>query len=140
MADTHSFFTHQHEMLNRMEASIEKFKQDLEHTRTEQANAVRARREKVVAEAQARRSEMEQAQSRVKKHVEAKKAETTSAVNDWKANLKIDLLELRAEDAESYADAMGALAEMGIEQSLEATLAAVEARREVDEALAVKQK
>jgi hypothetical protein len=136
MADNETFFTRQHELLNRMEASLDKFKHDVEQSRTEQADAIRARRQKIEAGAHERRQQAEQAENRVKEHVEAKKAETASAVADWKANLKFDLLAMRAEDAESYAVAMEALAEVGIEQAWEAVLAAIEARREAEDAAA----
>ena len=58
------------------------------------------------------------------------------AVQEWKAKRQAELLELRAEDAESYADATTAIAEAAIEEARTAALEAIEARREADEAAA----
>jgi hypothetical protein len=134
MVDVHPFFARQHELLNHMEQAVAGFQQDVEQARTEHLDALRARREQAANVVEARRTEVAQAQNRVKAHVEAKKAHTATAIQEWKARRQAELLELRADDAESYADAATAVAEAAIEEARAAALEAIEARREADEA------
>jgi hypothetical protein len=83
----------------------------------------------------AKKQEAAAAKARLEELVEAKKTETKTAVEEWKANRDLKKLEKRAERAEIDAEACVELALFYTAEAQVAILEAVAARKDVDDAL-----
>lgn len=134
MPDTHEFFTRQHEHLNRLEASIVKTKAELEAARTASLESLKAKRDQAAASRENFNKKMSDAVNQMQTRMQAKKQETDAAVEDWKRRREVKKLEDRAESLEDYADAALSVVGYAADEALAASLDAIEARRQAEEA------
>ena len=137
MADVHEFFTRQHEHLNRVENSIVKTQTELEFARTEALESLKAKRDKAAASRQAFQSKMTDSVNKMKANLEGRKAQTDAAVEEWKRKREVSKLENRARDLEDYAEAAITVLELAQEEAYVASLDAIEARRQAEDAKSV---
>jgi hypothetical protein len=134
MADTHEFFTRQHEHLNKIETSIVKTQTDLNAARTEALASLQAKREQAAAAGEARQEKIRSGITHMRTRMEAKKQETDAAIEGWKQKRELHKLESRARSAEDYAAAAMTVLDAAQEEARAASLEAIEARRVADEA------
>ncbi len=134
MATMHEFFTRQHEELNRLEASLVKTKSEMEAARTETLASLKAKRDKAVAARESVEKKITDSWAKMQAHMQARKQETDATVEGWKHKREVHKLEGRAQSLEEYADAAIALVNLAQEEAKAASLEAIEARREADEA------
>ena len=118
------------ECIDQLKTSKQHFESLKKETETNIEVKLRAAKENVAAKKQ----EACAAKEKVEELIEAKKAETTEAVADWKANHHLKKLEKRAEHAEKYAEACIVLARYYAVEADVAILEAVAARQDVDNA------
>jgi hypothetical protein len=137
MPTTHEFFVRQHERLNHVEASVVRTQTELDEARNEALDSLRAKREKAAAARQAFQSKFSEAVNKMKANVEARKAQTDATIAEWKHKREVNKLENRARDLEDYADAAMAVLELAQEEARQASLEAIEARLQAEEAKAV---
>ena len=136
MPSTQEFFTRQHERLNRMETSIVKTRSDLESARDQTIESLKAKREAAAASRASFHEKITGSVENMKASVQARQAETDVKVAEWKRNREINKLENRAKDFEDYADAAMNVLTMAEEEALQASLEAIEARLQAEDAKA----
>jgi hypothetical protein len=134
MPTMQEFFTREHERLTKIETSIVKTKTELEAARTEAMGSLKTRRDHLDATREARHKQMTDANNRMRARMDAKRLETAATIDAWKHQREVHKLEQRAKGAEDYADAALAVLELAQEEARAATLEAIEARREAEEA------
>jgi hypothetical protein len=134
MPTIQEFFDREHERLFRIEASLTKMRAELDTARTEAMESLKAKRDEATASRESRRQEMSNAVNRMQARVQAKKQETAATIEEWKHKREVDKLEDRALEAEAYAEAALAVLELAQEEAWAASLEALEARREAEDA------
>ena len=70
----------------------------------------------------------------------ARRADTDAKIDEWKRNREVNELENRAKDFEDYAEAAMGVLNLAKDEALQASLDAVEARLQAEDARAVAQK
>jgi hypothetical protein len=134
MPTTHEFFTRQHEALTRLETSIVKTQREMEAARSETLANLAASRQEAEQTAAAFQEKIGAAVARMRASVDAREHETDVAIARWKQDRELDKLDARAQAAEAYADAAMAVFRLAQEESSAASVDAVMARRDADEA------
>ncbi len=134
MPTMQEFFDREHERLFKIETSLTKSRAELDEARTESIGTLKARRDEAAAEREARHTKMTDSVGQMQARVEAKKQETAATIEGWKQKREVNKLENRALDAEAYAEASLGVLELAQEEARYATLEALEARREAEEA------
>lgn len=122
------------EGLKNLEQRLTGVKADLEAAGDKTRAAFGERLEEAKGRLEAGRKDVEEARTRIAAYVEEKKGETSAAIEDWKTQRRVDKLERRAERAEEYALKRILVALENFEEAEVATLDAIIARVEVDEA------
>jgi adenylate kinase family enzyme len=136
MPDMQEFFTRQHEHLNRLETAVEKTKTELEAARNESLESLRRKREQAAANRESFNKKISDAANQMKANIEAKKQETDASIEDWKNRREVSKLENRARSLETYAEAAMNVVDYAHNEAFAASLDAIEARRQAEEAKA----
>jgi hypothetical protein len=133
MPDTHEFFTRQHEQLNRLETSVVKTRAELESARNEAMDSLKTKRNDAAATRESFQKRITESVDKMKASTEARRAETEATIEEWKRNRDVEKLENRADNLEEYADASMTVLNIAQEGARQASLDAIEARRQADE-------
>jgi hypothetical protein len=136
MPDMQEFFTRQHEHLNRLETSVAKTKTELDAARNESLESLKRKRDQAAANRDAFNKKISDAVNQMQARIEAKKQETDASIEDWKRRREVGKLENRAQSLESYAEAAMNVVDYAHDEAFAATLDAIEARRQAEEAKA----
>ncbi len=117
---------------NRLTGLTAKIEHDREATKT----AIHDRISEAKAGLHAAKDDVEAARARMRAHVEEKKAETEDRIAEWKHNREVAKLEIRAVDLEVYASWTILVAAHAINEADLATMEAIAARLDADNAAA----
>lgn len=109
-------------------------KSHLESFQQETKDAIQSKLDAAKEAVGEKKQEVATAKTKLEEYVEAKKAETTATVDEWKANRDLKKLEKRAERAEKNADACVDLALYHVGEAQVAILEATAARIDADNA------
>jgi hypothetical protein len=137
MPSTQEFFNRQHNQLNRMETSIVKTRTDLESARNDTLDKLKAKREAAAGTRAAFHEKITGSVDKMKASAQARRAETDVKVAEWKRDREVNKLENRAKDYEDYAEAAMNVLTMAEEEALQASLEAIEARLQAEDAKAL---
>jgi hypothetical protein len=121
-----------HDRLNAIEARIESAKTSIQAVPANAQKAVRDRFDEARARVRAQKNQIEKARADLKTWAEHKKAHTDAAVREWKTKRQARKLNARADDAETYARTLVAIALATIDEAEVAILEAVAARMDAE--------
>ena len=95
-----SFKDGAHQQLTDLKAAVDRTQAWIQAANAKVLTNPKAKRDEATAGLEARRTDIAEANARMKERVEAKKAETDTAVAAWKAKREVRKLEDRAEGAD----------------------------------------
>jgi hypothetical protein len=113
-----------------------KTKTELDAARNESLDSLKKKRDRAAANRETFNRKISDAVNQMKARIEAKKLETDASIEDWKRKREVSKLENRAKSLESYAEAAMNVVDYAHDEAFAATLDAIEARRQAEEAKA----
>ena len=120
--------------LNAVDDRLQHMKASVDSANAENEAAVIAKVNAAAAKVESRKQEIETTRQNVRAHLEAKKMETKTKIDEWKHNREVNKLSSRAESAEDYATWATVLATDAVDEAHLAMMQAIAARIEADEA------
>lgn len=134
-------FTKQlHDNLEAVEDRAKSLKNGIQSLPRKTQAEIQSKLNEAKANLDAKKQEFHDYRAKLKTQLAEKESEVMSNIEEWKSNREAEKLEHRADKAEDYAATVTFLAVAAMEEAEEATLAALDARRDADNAARITEK
>ncbi len=129
-----SFFESLRDRLHAIESRLESVKTNVDKAGQETEATIKAKLDEARTKVEQSKRDAEDARAKVAAYIERKTFETEAKIEAWKKERELKELDSRAERAEEYAESTILLALSPVEEAEVATLEAIAARRDFEEA------